>query len=51
MICVEIDELTPCLIDTCTNDMVETTVIKVGQKKFYGNSTRKMAGILHGLHY
>ena len=41
MICVEIDELTPCLIDVHTNDMVETAVIKVRHKKFLQKFNKK----------
>lgn len=34
MICVEIDGLTPCLIDNETGDIVETEVIRVKRKSF-----------------
>lgn len=42
MICVEIDELTPCLIDNETGDIVETEVIRIKRKSFlakYNKST------------
>lgn len=34
MVLVEIDELTPCLQDTSTGDIVETEVIKISRKSF-----------------
>jgi len=34
MICVEIDELTPCLRDVNTGDIVETEVIRIKRKSF-----------------
>ena len=42
MICVEIDELTPCLIDNESGDIVETEVIRIKRKSFlakYNKST------------
>lgn len=34
MLCVEIDELTPCLTDNETGEIVETEVIRVKRKSF-----------------
>ncbi len=42
MICVEIDELTPCLVDNATGEIVETEVIRIKRKSFlskYNEST------------
>ena len=42
MICVDIDELTPCLIDNESGDIVETEVIRIKRKSFlskYNEST------------
>ena len=34
MICVEIDDLVPCLIDNATGEVVETEVIRIKRKSF-----------------
>ena len=34
MLCVEIDSLTPCLVDVSTGDIVETEVLRVRRKSF-----------------
>ena len=34
MITVDIDQLTPCLKDTSTGDLIETEVIKISRKSF-----------------
>jgi hypothetical protein len=41
MICVEIDELTPCLVDLSTGDIVETEVIRVKRKSFLQKFNKK----------
>ena len=41
MICVEIDELTPCLIDNATGDIVETEVIRITRKSFLQKFSKK----------
>jgi hypothetical protein len=43
MICVTVDDLTPCLIDTSTGEIVETEVIQCTRKSFlakYNKSTQ-----------
>lgn len=42
MICVEIDEITPCLKDSLTGELVETRVVQITSKdllKNYNKST------------
>lgn len=41
MITVTIDKLTPCLIDTKTNDIVKTEVLKVSRESFLKNFTKE----------
>ena len=41
MICVDIDELVPCLINTVTGDVVETEVIKITRKTFLSKFNAK----------
>lgn len=41
MICVYIDELTPCLKDILTGDFVETEVIRLRRKSFLQKFTKK----------
>lgn len=40
MICVEIDELTPCLIDVESGEVVETEVIRIKRKSFLSKYNR-----------
>lgn len=44
MINVIIDELTPCLVDTSTGEIVETEVIRIKRKSFYQSITQKLDG-------
>ena len=41
MICIDIDDLTPCLIDTSTGETVETEVIRVKRQSFLSKFTEK----------
>ena len=41
MICVDIDQLTPCLQDTLTGEMVETEVIRIRRKSFLQKFNKK----------
>ena len=41
MICVDIDDLTPCLTDNETGDIVETEVLKVTRKSFLSKFNQK----------
>jgi hypothetical protein len=41
MICVNIDELTPCLIDNTTGEIMETEVIRIKRKSFLSKYNEK----------
>ena len=41
MICVDIDELVPCLIDNLTGERVNTEVLRVRRKSFLAKFTGK----------
>ena len=41
MICVEIDELTPCLKDAVTGEVIETEVLRVRRKSFLQKYNKK----------
>lgn len=41
MITVLIDELTPCLMDTKTNELVETEVVQITRKSFLQNFSKR----------
>lgn len=41
MICIEIDELVPCLIDNETGEIVETEVIRIKRKSFLSKYNKK----------
>lgn len=41
MICVDIDELTPCLKDVSTGEIIETEVVRVKRKSFLQKFNRK----------
>ncbi|MBR5180000.1 MAG: hypothetical protein IKW90_14575 [Lachnospiraceae bacterium] len=41
MICVDIDELVPCLIDNLTGERVNTEVLRVRRKSFLAKFTKK----------
>lgn len=41
MICVDIDELTPCLTDTATGDIVETEVLRVTRLSYLSHFNKR----------
>lgn len=41
MICIKIDQLTPCLKDQSTGEVVETEVIRIRRKSFLSKFTKK----------
>ncbi len=41
MICIDIDELTPCLVDVSTGETVETEVIRIKRRSFLSKFTEK----------
>ena len=49
MINVFIDEITPCLSDAKTGELVQTEVIQITRKSFLKSIIRKMDGIQTGI--
>lgn len=45
MVTVEIDQLTPCLKDSVTGDIVETEVLRVKRKSFLDKFNKKQDGM------
>ena len=41
MICIQIDELTPCLTNTETGEIMETEVIQIKRKSFLSKYNEK----------
>ncbi len=41
MICVDIDDLTPCLVDSTTGETIETEVIRIKRRSFLSKFTEK----------
>ena len=48
MICVDIDELTPCLVDNASGEIVETEIIRVRRKSFLSKYNKILTGMRNG---